>query len=239
MKRGLLAVLILGALVAGAQAAPKYYVGMELGGEDVIRLSYTAAPYDEGSEVLKRLGKGQIGKSELAEINSSQEMAKCAHLENKKDITIGDIPVPAGSYDCGFNADEKGTFYFVVWAGGEAKKTKLEVNKHQEAKIPSLTFLFGPAERGNALMVLYGDTFSLLPVKMGIAEAPKEVKAEGGSDTAKPAAAEEKKTEGGSDTAKPAAAEEKKAEGAKKEEGAKAEEEESWDDVNTHSFSGK
>lgn len=222
MKRGLLAVLVLGALVAGAHAAPKYYVGMELSGEHVIHLSYTAAPYDEGNEVLNRLRKGQVGKSELSEINSSQEMAKCARLENKKDITIGDIPVPAGSYDCGFNADEKGAFYFVVWTGGEAKKTKLEVNKHQEAKIPSLTFLFGPAERGSALMVLYGDTFSLLPVKMGIAEAPKETKAEGGSDTAKPAAAEEKK-----------------AEGAKKEEGAKAEEEESWDDVNTHSFSGK
>lgn len=209
MKKAFLALVLVGCLVSMCQAAaPKYSVGMEIDGAQVIHFVYNACPLDTDN-TFEKIRKGGLDKATLDSLNMGEEFGKVATLETKKELTIGDLPVPAGKYTAGFNADEKGTFYFVVWMGGEAKKTKLEIKDHENVTIPNLTFMFGPSKEGSDLVALYGKSYSLIPVKIGAAAAPAKV--------------EEKKAD---------AKEEKKGDNA-------GEDEESWDDLNTHSFSGR
>jgi hypothetical protein len=222
MKKAFLVLVMVCGLVSLCQAeAPKYCVGMEMDGAEVLHFSYDSRPLEKG-ETFDKMRKGTLGKAALDAFNSSDRFGKVASLETKKDLTIGDIQVPAGKYEAGFNADEKGAFYFVVWVGTEAKKTKLEIKDHENVSIPNLTFMLGPGESDSALIVLYGKSYSMIPVKFG---------------EAKPAATgkvEEKKTEETKTAAAEPAKEEKKDEKA-----AEGEDEDSWDDLNTHSFSGR
>ena len=222
MKKAFLALFLVCGLISTSQAADsKYCVGLEMDGAMVLHLTYDARPLGKG-ETFEKMRKGTLEKQYLDGFNSNERFGKVASLETKKDLTIGDIQVPAGKYAAGFNADEKGGFYFVVWVGEEAKKSKLEIKDHENVSIPNLTFMLGPGENGSELVVLYGKSYSLIPVKFS---------------EAKPAATgkvEEKKTE----ETKTAAADQPKEE-KKGEEAAEGEDEDSWDDLNTHSFSGR
>jgi hypothetical protein len=227
MKKAFLALVLVCGLVSMGQAAdPKYCVGMEVDGDQILHVSYEARPLEKG-ETFDKTRKGTLEKQYLDGFNSGERFGKVATVETKKDLTIGEIQVPAGKYAAGFNADEKGNFYFVVWVGEEAKKTKIEIKEHQSASIPNLTLMLGPAENGSALMALYGKYYSIIPLKVG------GVKAEGaaGSGTSK---VEEKKAEGPKTAAAEPPKEEKKGDAA-----AEGEDEDSWDDLNTHSFSGR
>jgi hypothetical protein len=162
MKRGFLAVLMVAGLVMTASAATtKYCIGAEVDGNHVFSLVYDARPVAKG-ETFEKLRKGD--KETTENFNAHERFGKLGHLDTKKDITIGDLKVPAGEYDCGFNADTDGKFYFVVWMGGEAKKTKVELTKHQDAPVSHLGMLLGPGEGGSFLVALYGNYFSLIPV---------------------------------------------------------------------------
>ncbi len=232
MKKVVLALVLVCGLVSMAQAeAPKYCVGIEMGGEEVFDFSYNACPLEKDG-TLEKMRKGTLDKTTLDSLNGGEEFGKLATIETKKGLIMGDIQVPAGKYTAGFNADEKGAIYFVVWVGAEAKKTKIEIKDHQNVTIPNLTFMLGPDENGaDNLVALYGKSYSVIPVKFG------EVKAE-----AAPAKVEEKKAD-----AAPAKVEEKKADEKKTEEAKKdekkgddtGEDADSWDDLNTHSFSGR
>ncbi len=223
MKNAFLALVLVCGLVSMSQAAaPKYCVGMEMDGEEVLRLSYDARPVEKDG-TLEKMRKGTLDKTTLDNINKGEECGKLASLETKKGLIIGDIQVPAGKYAAGFNADEKGTFYFVVWVGAEAKKTKLEIKDHENVSIPNLTFMLGPGENDSALVVLYGKSYSILPIKFG------EVKADAATGKVEEKKGEEPKT---------AAAEPAK-EDNKDEDSEEGEDEDSWDDLNTHSFSGR
>lgn len=225
MKKALFSALLAGALVsAGYAENPKYCVGIELGADHVLHVSYDARPVAKG-ETFEKLRKGDQAAADG--FNKSNRFGKLGTLKTTKDIKVGDLEVKTGEYPCGFNADEKGAFSFVVWIGEEAKKTPIILEKHQAASIPNLTLMVGPAEKGAALMALYGSYYSIIPLSIpGLGEEAKTSEAAPAKAPEEPKVAEagEKKAE-----AAPAAVE-----GATEEE-----EDDSWDDVTTHSFSGR
>ncbi len=173
MKTAILMLVLVCGLISMAQAeVPKYCVGIEMGGEEVLDFSYDARPLERDG-TWEKMRKGTLDKTTLDSLNGGEEFGKLATIETKKGLIIGDIQVPAGKYTAGFNANEKGAIYFVVWAGAEAKKTKLEIKDHQNMTIPNLTFMFSPDENGaDNLVALYGKSYSIIPIKFG------EVKAE-------------------------------------------------------------
>ena len=144
---------------------PRFTVGLEEEGEMVLHLTYTAHPL-ENPEDIENLLQGRLSRQELDEFNLGTKFAKVATLEAKKDLTLGQIELAAGKYQAGFNADEKGTLFFVVWVEGKAKKTQLEVKDLKGDKLPFLTFLCGPLEEGSALIAIYSNHYSVIPLKM-------------------------------------------------------------------------
>ncbi len=144
----------------------RFSVGLEMEGELVLQLTYVAQPI-ENHEDFNNLIKGRLSQQDLDEFNLGDKYAKSATLMTKKDLTLGQIELPAGKYPAGFNADEKGNLFFVVWVDGKARKTPLEVKelKDKEASLPNLTFLCMPQEEGSALTVLYGTHYAMIPVK--------------------------------------------------------------------------
>ncbi len=224
MKKVFLTMMLIGAFVSVASAGtPKYCVGLELDGQEVIHISYDARPFEKG-ETFEALRQGKMEKKYLDSFNSNERFGKLAVLETKKDLVLGDLKVPAGKYDAGFNADEKGDFFFVVWFGEEAHKTKIQIDEHKTKALPNLCLLLGPHEGNSALIALYGPVYAVLGVKVDGAAATSDAGA--AATTEQPKAeqkVEEKKTE------------EAKAEGDQEED----EDEDGWDSLETHSFSGR
>ncbi len=144
---------------------PKFSVGLEAEGETVLRLTYVAQPL-ENQEDIESLLKGRLSREDVDEFNLGTKFAKVATLETKKDLTLGQIEIAAGKYQAGFNADEKGNLFFVVWVDDKAVKTQLEVKDLKEDKVPFLTFLCGPYEEGSALVAIYSTHYSVIPVKV-------------------------------------------------------------------------
>ncbi|MCG3196805.1 MAG: hypothetical protein GHCLOJNM_01284 [bacterium] len=223
MRKALFSVLVAGAFIsAGFAEDPKYCVGIELGEDHVLHVSYDARPVAKG-ETFEKLRKGD--KATADGFNKSNRFGKLGTLKTSKDIKVGDLEVKAGEYPCGFNADEKGAFSFVVWMGEEAKKTPITLEKHEAATIPNLTLMVGPGEKGAALMALYGSYYSIIPLTIpGVGEEAKTSEAAPPKEGEKVAAAEEEK---------------KAEEGQAAEATSEEEEDDSWDDVTTHSFSGR
>jgi hypothetical protein len=203
---------------------PKYVTGMEQAGEEILSLTYPAVPAED-TKIFEAMKKGEVAKNDLDRVNNGEKFGKLSSIATMQDLSIGEIKVPAGKHTCGFNADEKGDFYFVVWVGNEAKKTKLEIQEHKEAKIPNATMTFVPQENHSALMIMWNKYYTILPVQVG------DAKPAAGSSTDKAAApkVDEKET---------AKADEKGDKTADEDE-ASDEEDEGWDTLETHSFSGR
>lgn len=155
-----------GWLYAVEAAQTKFCVGLELEGVQVLQLTYVAQPV-ENSEDFNDLIKGRLSQQDLDAFNLGDKYAKSLTLETKKDLTIGEIELSAGKYSAGFNANQKGNLFFVVWVDGKARKTPLEVKEleEKEASLPNLTFLCMPQEEDSALTVLYGTYYAVIPVK--------------------------------------------------------------------------
>jgi hypothetical protein len=164
-KVALVIILTVSGWICNAQVEqPKFSVGLEVKGETLLHLTYMAHPL-ENSEDINKLLKGQLPKQDLDEFNLGTKFSKVATLETKKALTLGQIELAAGKYPAGFNADEKGNLFFVVWVDGKAKKTQLKVEDLKSEKVPFLSFLCGPFDKGSALVALYGTHYSMIPVK--------------------------------------------------------------------------
>jgi len=165
-KIGLVLILTVCGWGCCAQAEqPRFTVGLEVEGETVLHLTYSAHPL-ENPEDIENLLKGRLSRQDLDEFNLGTKFAKVATLEAKKDLVLGQIELKAGKYQAGFNADEKGNLYFVVWVDGKTKKTQLEVKDLKGDKVPFLTFLCGPLEEGSALIAIYSNHYSVIPLKV-------------------------------------------------------------------------
>lgn len=223
MKKVFLTILLVCTFVSMASAGtPKYCVGLELDGEQVVHVTYDSRPFEKG-ETFEALRQGKMEKKYLDSFNSNERFGKLAVLETKKDIVLGDLKVPAGKYDAGFNADEKGNFNFVVWFGEEARKTPIKIEEHKAGNLPNLYFLLGPHEGNSALSALYGPYYAMMTLKIDGATSTSDA---GAAATDQPKAEEK--------------VEEKKTEEAKAEGDTEAEEDEDgWDTLETHSFSGR
>lgn len=164
-------ILILPMLIFALQAQAadvRYSIGIEVDGEPMLNLAYNAIEVNEGKTLENILNK-KMEQKYLDGFNSGDRMGKLATLKLTKAGKIGDLEVPAGEYPCGFNGDAEGNFFFVVWKGEEALKTKIALEKHEAAVIPNLTLMVGPGETEDTCVItaLYGKYYSHIPVAEG------------------------------------------------------------------------
>lgn len=168
MKSSLSFVLILtlcGCVQSAAAGEARFTTGLEVDGEKVLTLSYVAHPL-ENAEDIENLLQGRLSRQDLDAFNLGDKWARVATVEIRKEVTLGEIKVPAGQYPAGFNADEKGKMFFVVWVDGKARKTPIEVKNLKEAGPAYLTFLCGPARNQSVLAIVGGSRYALIPVKV-------------------------------------------------------------------------
>ncbi|HVF89669.1 MAG TPA: hypothetical protein VNH22_06345 [Blastocatellia bacterium] len=118
MKKAFLRTLIV--LVAGAQlalahdprtVAKDFSHTMSIEGAGKLTLSYKSLHYNEAAYL-------SVKQNERTLTNLNRLWKKIGKLDTDFDVMIGDVRVPKGSYDLGFNFDAKDNFKLVLGGAG-------------------------------------------------------------------------------------------------------------------------
>ncbi|MFH1573307.1 MAG: hypothetical protein ABIG68_04950 [Acidobacteriota bacterium] len=145
---------------------------IDLGPTGTIKLSYSGISWGSGSWA-KSLGNEERQSAMRDRINQSADQNPLGSFECSKDVKIGDVMVPAGSYKLAFKLDEEFAWQLVLAQGEQSIPVPLSLMETEEqSKRLVLSLYAGDEDFTGGLYLAFGEHFGM----MTIAPAPKKDK---------------------------------------------------------------